>query len=96
MEPKHPQPGTEFTINHLPSTPDQPPIYCSHRDQLHNIRVAACQGEVAAADTSKAFLPDGVAVPGLLGFRSRTVWPVASKLFLVSSRARFMAGVGMV
>lgn len=40
--------------------------------------------------------PEGRAMPGLLGSRSRTVWPAASSLCLVSSTARFMAGVGMV
>lgn len=30
------------------------------------------------------------------GFRGYTVWPAASRLFLVSSRARLMAGVGLV
>lgn len=35
-------------------------------------------------------------MPGLPGFHSHTVWPAASRLCLVSSRARFMAGVGMV
>lgn len=35
-------------------------------------------------------------MPGLLGPCSLTVWPAAFSLCLISSTARFMAGVGMV
>lgn len=40
--------------------------------------------------------PERGAMPGLVGSHLHTVWPAASSLFLVSSRARVMAGVGMV